>query len=70
MVSGSNSRTGSSWSQTTQSFGNQSYTTGRAANGQTWDQTQTNFGNGNRIISGTDSQGQNYSTTCTNFGCY
>lgn len=69
-VNGHNSQTGSSWSQTSQTIGNQTYTNGRAANGQAWNQTQTNFGNGTRTISGTDSNGQHYSTTCTSIGCY
>lgn len=70
IVNGRNSQTGSNWSQTTQSYGNQTYTNGRAANGQSWNQTQTNLGNGNRMITGRDSQGRNYSTTCTKQGCY
>jgi len=51
-VYGSNSRTGSRWSQT--KIGNSIY--GRASNGNSWSRTQ--FGN---TVFGTDSRGKTYS---------
>ncbi|EHM2198236.1 hypothetical protein ABNK09_004221 [Salmonella enterica] len=68
-VNGSNASTGSTWSQTSQTFGNQTYTNGRAANGQSWNQTQTNLGGGSRMVTGTNSKGQSYSHYCNQFGC-
>ncbi|MFB5939875.1 hypothetical protein ACE6HT_13185 [Citrobacter freundii] len=68
-VQGRNAQTGSTWSQNSQSFGNQTTTTGRASNGQTWNETQTNLGGGNRMVSGRNSQGQSYSYSCNQFGC-
>ncbi len=67
-VHGRNSNTGSSWSQTSNTIGNSTYTNGRASNGQTWNETQTNMG-GTRMIYGRNSQGQSYSHTCNQFGC-
>lgn len=64
-----NAANGGSWSQTSQTIGNSTYTNGTAANGQSWSETQTNMGNGNRIISGTNSQGGSYSHYCNQFGC-
>ena len=67
-VNGRNSNTGSSWSQTSNTIGNSTYTNGRASNGQTWNETQTNMGS-TRMIYGRNSQGQSYIHTCNQFGC-
>ena len=58
-VTGSNARTGSNWSQTTTTFGSNSYTNGTASNGRSWNQTTTPYGS-----FGTDSSGNGFS----NFG--
>ena len=55
-VYGSNSRTGSSWSSTTNKIGNNSYTYGRDKNGNSWSTTTTPFGSW-----GTDSNGNSWS---------
>ncbi|MDR1843935.1 MAG: hypothetical protein LBR63_09230 [Citrobacter amalonaticus] len=67
-VNGHNANTGSTWSQSSNTIGNSTYTNGRASNGQHWNETQTNVG-GTRIISGTNSQGEPYTHTCNQFGC-
>ena len=67
-VNGSSSN-GSSWSQTSNTVGNTTYSNGTASNGQSWNETQTNLGNGNRMVSGTNSQGQYYSQNCNQYGC-
>ncbi|MFD0988222.1 hypothetical protein [Methyloligella solikamskensis] len=67
-VNGHNSRTGSSWSQNSNTFGNTTYHNGRAANGNSWNMTDQNFG-GTRSLSGTDSQGNSFNYTCNQFGC-
>lgn len=56
IMNGTNSRTGSTWSQTTNSFGGNSYTTGRASNGSSWNMTTTPYGS-----YGTDSRGNSFS---------
>jgi hypothetical protein len=57
-VTGNNARTGSSWSQTTNRYGGNSYTTGRASNGNSWSTTTTPYGS-----YGTDSRGRSWSRT-------
>jgi hypothetical protein len=68
-VNGYNGNTGSQWNQTSQTYGNSTYTNGTAANGASWNETQTNYGNGMRSINGTDSNGNSFSKTCTAYGC-
>jgi hypothetical protein len=67
-VNGYNSRTGSTWNQNSTSFGNSTYSTGRASNGRYWDETETTYG-GTTNIFGTDSDGNSFSTTCTVYAC-
>lgn len=69
IVNGYNAQTGSSWNQTSNTIGNTTYTNGNAANGANWNENITNMGNGNRMISGTNSQGQSFSKYCTSYGC-
>ncbi len=64
---GNNSRTGSSWNQTSQTIGNTTFHNGTAANGNSWNGTTTNLGNMS-ITSGTDSRGQSFTKTCDKFG--
>lgn len=67
-LDGYNSRTGSRWSQESNTFGNTTYHNGRAANGQTWNMQEQRIGN-NRFITGTDSDGNSFSRYCNSFGC-
>jgi len=67
-LNGYNSNTGSTWNQTSQTFGNTTYNRGTAANGNSWNSTETQIGN-IRIIRGTDSNGNYFNKTCTKFGC-
>lgn len=64
-----NSANGTSWSQTSNTIGNSTYNNGTAADGESWNETQTNMGGGNRIISGTNSQGESYYHNCNQYGC-
>lgn len=68
-VDGSNSRTGSTWSQQSQKLGDSTYTTGRDADGNSWDSTTTKMG-GSTVINGTDSDGDSFSVICNEYGCY
>lgn len=68
-VNGHNSQTGSSWNETTNTYGNTTQINGNAANGQHWNETIQNYGNGNRSVYGTDSRGNAYSHYCTAYGC-
>lgn len=68
-VDGSNSRTGSTWSQQSQKLGDSTYTTGRDADGNSWDSTATKMG-GSTVINGTDSEGDSFSVICNEHGCY
>jgi len=67
-VQANNSRTGSSWSQSTQNFGNQSYTTGRDKDGNTWRHNTNQIGN-TQYYNGSDSQGNYYNGSCGTLGC-
>ncbi|WP_175729794.1 hypothetical protein [Burkholderia ambifaria] len=62
-------QTGSSWRETSNTYGNTTTINGTAANGQSWNETIQNFGNGNRSMSGMDSNGNFFSRTCTRYGC-
>ena len=68
-VNGYNAQTGSSWNETSNTYGNRTVINGTAANGASWNENITNFGNGTRIINGTNSQGQSFSHYCTAYGC-
>jgi hypothetical protein len=66
-MDGHNANTGSSWSQNSTTFGNTTFHEGQT-NGQTWNMTDQRNG-GLRSIYGTDSRGNSFSYTCTQFGC-
>ncbi|RYG38219.1 MAG: hypothetical protein EON93_02430 [Burkholderiales bacterium] len=72
-VQGNNPSTGSTWSQSSTTLGNNTYTNGTAANGKPWNQTTSTFGNTTSTY-GTDSNGQSFSKTCSRIGtttsCY
>lgn len=68
-LSGSNSSTGSDWSQTTTTIGNTTYHQGRSSSGNYWNGSTTSIGD-TTYTSGTDSNGNYYSKTCNSFGCY
>ena len=59
LLCGTNSRTGSSWNQTSQTYGNTTQHTGRASNGNSWNSTQTEIG-GTTYYNGTDSNGNSF----------
>jgi hypothetical protein len=69
MMRGSNSRTGSSWSQNSFDLGDTTITRGRDADGNSWNMRQTDLGGGFRTYSGRDSDGNSFSGTCGAFGC-
>lgn len=69
-MTGNNSRTGSTWNQNSTTYGNTTYQNGTSSDGSTWRQTIQNNGTMGTTYSGTDSQGNYYSKTCTQFGCY
>lgn len=69
-MTGTNSRTGSSWSQNSTTYGGITQQNGRSSDGSSWRQTiQKNSLTGGTTYSGTDSKGKSYSKTCTQFGC-
>lgn len=68
-MNGYNSRTGSNWNQTSTTFGNTTYQNGTSSDGSAWRQTIQNNGAFGTTYSGTDSQGNYYNKTCTQFGC-
>jgi hypothetical protein len=69
-MSGSNSNTGSTWSQNSMTIGNSTYTHGQT-NGNAWNETQTQYGNGFNHVYGADSAGQPYSYNCNPYtGCH
>ena len=68
-TNGRNSRTGSNWSQNSMHLGDMTVTNGRAANGNSWHMNQMHLGGGMSSYSGTDSNGNAFSGTCTQFGC-
>jgi len=63
-MQGYNSGTGSTWSQTTQTYGNTTYNSGTAADGGTWSTTRQDYGNGNYTINGFDSDGNSVNRSC------
>lgn len=66
-VNSYNSRTGSQWSQNTQTYGNQSYTNGRDQNGNTWRHNTNQLGN-TQFYNGNDSKGNYYNGSCNPYG--
>lgn len=68
IMNGSNARTGARWNQQSQTYGNNTYTTGRAADGNSWNMQQQRIGN-NTYYSGRDSSGRRFSGSCNQFGC-
>src|SRR5690606_33826989 len=62
-VRGYTGRTGSSWSQSSQSIGNSTYIRGRAADGSAWNETINTYG-GMTTYSGRDSDGNAFRKTC------
>ncbi|WP_353433134.1 hypothetical protein [Polynucleobacter sp. MWH-UH23A] len=54
-MQGYNANTGNSWSQNSNTYGNQTYTQGTASNGNSWNQTTTP-----NAVYGTDSRGNYY----------
>ena len=69
-MTGTNSRTGSTWRQNSTTYGNTTQQNGTSSNGNTWRQTIQDNGAMGTTYSGTDSQGNSYRKTCTQFGCY
>ncbi|MGP3726379.1 hypothetical protein SAMN05421763_11718 [[Luteovulum] sphaeroides subsp. megalophilum] len=67
-LEGSNTRTGSHWSQESQTLGNTTYHQGRSADGGNWNMTQQSIG-GSTFYSGRDSDGKAFSGVCGPFGC-
>ena len=66
-IQGYSAGTGSSWSQSSQTYGNTTQTYGNA-NGRSWNEmTPTSPGMTN--YSGTNSRGQSFNRTCTAYGC-
>lgn len=59
-MQGSNPRTGSNWSQNSQTYGNTTYTQGRDAQGRAWSGTTTRQGNWMHS-QGSNSRGEPYS---------
>lgn len=69
-MTGTNSRTGSNWSQNSRTYGNTTHQDGRSSDGSSWRQTIQNNGSMGTTYSGTDSKGNYYNKTCNQFGCY
>ena len=67
-VHGSNPYTGSSWNQTSQTYGNTTYQNGTASNGNSWNQVIQTMP-GVTTYSGSDSRGNSFYKTCTAYGC-
>ncbi|KCZ47745.1 hypothetical protein [Hyphomonas sp. CY54-11-8] len=65
MMQGRNAKTGSTWTQNSQTYGNTTNTQGRASNGQSWNMQQQTYGN-TTITTGRDSNGKPFSYTQTN----
>lgn len=69
-MTGNNPRTGSSWTQNSKTYGSTTYQDGTTSDGSTWRQTIQNNGSMGTTYSGTDSNGNYYSKSCNQFGCY
>lgn len=68
-VQGYNDGTGSTWSQSSSTYGNTTYHNGTAANGNSWSGTTSTYG-GTTTHQGIDSNGQSYFKTCNSYGCF
>ena len=67
-MNGTNSRTGSTWSQNSNTFGNTTMHSGRSSDGGNWNLTEQRMGS-SRSITGTDSNGRSVNRFCGSFGC-
>jgi len=67
-VQGSNASTGSTWNETSQTYGSTTYQTGNSSNGNSWNQTIHSMP-GMTTYSGTDSRGNGFNKVCTAYGC-
>lgn len=68
-VQGTNTQTGTSWSQTTRNVGNTTRYQGSAANGESWKGTSQPSG-GATFHRGVDSQGNSSTRICPVTGCF
>ena len=68
-MQGTNTETGTTWSQDSMTLGNTTYIDGTAGNGNSWNSTMMNIG-GTTYIDGTDSKGNSFSSICSEYGCY
>lgn len=68
IMNGSNARTGSTWSQQSNSFGNTTTHSGTASDGGSWNLMEQRAGS-SRFITGTDSNGNSVNRTCGIYGC-
>lgn len=68
-VNGYNSSTGSSWDQTSTTYGNTTFNAGHDADGNSWSSTTQSYG-GSTFTSGHDSDGNYFSSYCTAYGCF
>lgn len=68
-VQGFNANTGSTWSQSSSTFGNTTHHNGIASDGNAWSGTTNRYGN-TINHNGIDSKGNFYNKTCNQFGCF
>ena len=66
-IQGTNASTGSTWDQTSTTYGNTTYHNGTAANGNSWSGTVSTYGNAT-YYNGIDSQGRSYSGSTYHYG--
>lgn len=64
-TNGYSSSTGSTWSQSSQTYGSTTYHNGTAANGNSWSGTSQSIGN-MHFYQGTDSRGNSYTGSAWN----
>lgn len=70
VVDGYNPGTGSSWNQTSTTFGNTTHHNGTSADGGDWNMTQQQIG-GSTYYNGSNSDGEVFSYSCDSYGnCY
>lgn len=67
-LNGNNSRTGSTWNQTSQTIGSTTFHNGTSSDGNSWNSTQQRIGN-STFINGTDSKGNTFNKVCNQYGC-
>ncbi|WP_215903895.1 hypothetical protein [Acinetobacter bereziniae] len=68
-VNGHNSNTGATWSQSSQTIGNSTFTTGSDKDGNLWNQTTNHYGDDSYSYNGTDSDGNSFSGSCSYGSC-